>query len=94
MTMKFTLSALLVVLLAACGGEASMQFQTTDTTTGGHGDLTVGANFTYSDAAEDVRRVVVDTPAGGADDTPATRPRWGVPGPAAHEGRDQLTPSA
>ena len=46
MTMKFTLSALLVVLLAACGGEASMQFQTTDTTTGSGAEATTGRRVT------------------------------------------------
>jgi hypothetical protein len=38
---------------------------TSDATTGGHGDLTVSTTFTYSDANEDVKRIVVDTPTGG-----------------------------
>ena len=46
MTMKFILSALLVVLLAACGGEASMQFQTTDTTPGSGAEATSGRRVT------------------------------------------------
>jgi FKBP-type peptidyl-prolyl cis-trans isomerase FkpA len=46
MTMKFTLCALLVVLLAACGGEAAMQFQTTDTTPGTGAEATSGRRVT------------------------------------------------
>lgn len=38
---------------------------TTDASAGGHGTLTVGGNFTYSDPAEDIKRIVVDFPAGG-----------------------------
>jgi hypothetical protein len=38
---------------------------TTITSPGGHGDLTVNASFTYSDANEDLKRVVVDFPTGG-----------------------------
>jgi hypothetical protein len=38
---------------------------TSDATTGGHGDLTVNGTFTYSNANEDLRRVVIDTPTGG-----------------------------
>lgn len=38
---------------------------TTDTAPGGHGDLTVNATFTYSDPNEDLKRVVIDYPAGG-----------------------------
>jgi hypothetical protein len=38
---------------------------TTDKTPGGHGTLTVGGEFNYSSASEDLKRVVVDFPAGG-----------------------------
>lgn len=38
---------------------------TTDARAGAHGTLTVGGNFTYTDGAEDLKRVVVDFPAGG-----------------------------
>lgn len=57
--------ALFVAAPAAADVYVAGYGSTTDTRTGQHGDLTVGANFTYSDADEDVRRVVVDTPAGG-----------------------------
>ncbi|MGH2906773.1 MAG: hypothetical protein ACRDKI_08385 [Solirubrobacterales bacterium] len=63
------LAALTLAALAA--GPASADIiptpygGTSDATTGGHGDLTVGATFTYSDASEDLKKVVVDTPAGG-----------------------------
>jgi FKBP-type peptidyl-prolyl cis-trans isomerase len=40
--MKPTLSALLVILLAACGGQPPMPFQTTDTTTGTGAEATSG----------------------------------------------------
>jgi hypothetical protein len=38
---------------------------TTDTSPGGHGDLTVNSTFTYSDPNEDLKRVVIDYPTGG-----------------------------
>lgn len=39
---------------------------TTDTTTGGHGDLTTGATFDYgSDTTSSVKKILIDTPAGG-----------------------------
>ncbi|MBJ7354786.1 MAG: hypothetical protein JHC98_08180 [Thermoleophilaceae bacterium] len=39
---------------------------TTDTTVGGHGDLTTGATFSYGNNTTDtIRRVLIDTPAGG-----------------------------
>jgi hypothetical protein len=52
-----TQSATADVLATPYGG-------TTDKTPGGHGDLTVGATFTYTES-DDLKRVVVDTPAGG-----------------------------
>jgi hypothetical protein len=38
---------------------------TTDTRPGGHGVLTTGVNFTYSDTSQTVKRILIDTPAGG-----------------------------
>jgi FKBP-type peptidyl-prolyl cis-trans isomerase len=42
MTFKLMSSALLMLLLAACGGQPSMPFQTTDTTTGNGAEATPG----------------------------------------------------
>lgn len=72
-SIKTLVTAAVVAILAAviATGSASADVYvagyggTTDVRTGQHGDLTVGANFTYSDTTDDVRRVVVDTPAGG-----------------------------
>jgi hypothetical protein len=42
---------------------------TTDTTVGGHGDLTTGTTFNYGGNTTDtVKRILVDTPAGGVGD--------------------------
>ncbi len=57
-TAMFSDAASADIYLAGYGG-------TTDLHTGAHGDLTVGATFTYSVATDDLKRVVVDTPAGG-----------------------------
>ncbi|MFT4048779.1 MAG: hypothetical protein QM648_02970 [Solirubrobacterales bacterium] len=39
---------------------------TTDTATGGHGDLTTGVTFNYgSDTSETVKKILIDLPAGG-----------------------------
>jgi hypothetical protein len=41
---------------------------TSDVRPGSHGDLTVGADFTYSSPSEDLKRVEIDLPAGGVGD--------------------------
>ncbi len=50
---------------ASASVTASPYGGTTDARTGGHGDLTTGVTFKYSDASETVRRILIDTPAGG-----------------------------
>jgi hypothetical protein len=38
---------------------------TTDTRPGGHGDQTSGVTYSYSDSTQTVKRILIDTPAGG-----------------------------
>lgn len=38
---------------------------TTNSTPGGHGDLTINSSFSYSSPTEDLKRVIVDFPTGG-----------------------------
>lgn len=66
---------LLISALAACfaiAPAASAEITatpyggTTDATTGGHGDLTTGANFSYgNDTTTSVKKILIDTPSGG-----------------------------
>lgn len=51
--------------IADVDGTKTAESGTSDASAGGHGTLTVGGNFTYSDANEDIKRIVVDFPAGG-----------------------------
>ncbi|MGB0889478.1 MAG: hypothetical protein ACPGWS_04265, partial [Solirubrobacterales bacterium] len=51
--------------IADVDGTKTADSGTSDASAGGHGTLTVGADFTYSDGDEDLKRVVVDFPAGG-----------------------------
>lgn len=99
--------AVLVLAVSAPSARADVELTpyggTTDIRPGAHGDLTVGATFTYSDANEDLRRVVVDTPAGGVGNPNAvpyenrcTRSTFetGVCPPASQIGEVQLDVTA
>lgn len=63
------LAAIALVLapqaLADVDGTKTVDSGTDDASAGGHGTLTVGGNFTYSNGSEDLKRVIVDFPAGG-----------------------------
>lgn len=63
------LAALTLVIapqaIADVDGTKTAGSGTTDPSAGGHGTLTVGGDFTYSSGSEDLKRVVVDFPAGG-----------------------------
>ncbi|MFY9468752.1 MAG: hypothetical protein WAP37_01355 [Solirubrobacterales bacterium] len=63
-------SAALALTLPPDSARASVELAPygsgSDLRPGGHAELVVGANFTYDSASEDVRRVVIDFPAGGA----------------------------
>jgi hypothetical protein len=64
----FFLIALLSMLLSPAAGadiNGTSYGSTSDMRTGAHGNLTAGANFTYSSPDEDLKRLLVDTPAGG-----------------------------
>lgn len=61
----FALALLTPQAFADVDGTKTDDSGTTDARAGAHGTLTVGGNFTYSNANEDLRRVIVDFPAGG-----------------------------
>lgn len=64
-----TMASLVLVPSALAAYTATPYGGTTDTTVGGHGDLTTGATFNYgSNTTDTIKRVLIDTPAGGVGD--------------------------
>lgn len=62
------ISAACFIVVPAASAEitATPYGSTTDTTVGGHGDLTTGALFDYgTDTVSSVKKILIDTPAGG-----------------------------
>lgn len=67
LSLLFALAALMVFATGASATVKSTPYGgTTSAVTGGHGNLTTGVRFDYgSDSSETVKKILIDTPAGG-----------------------------